>query len=40
VQRELERLGQAGPNAIRDAQTLNLPDTTQRSFLMFKLPRR
>jgi len=35
----LVRLGRAGKNAIRDARTLDVPDTEQRSFLMFKQAR-
>jgi hypothetical protein len=37
VQKELVRAAKPGANAIRDLTQLNLPDTTQRSFLMFKL---
>jgi hypothetical protein len=37
VQEELARAAAPGPNAIRDLTELKLPDTTQRSFLMFKL---
>jgi hypothetical protein len=32
----LSNLGRRGPNAIRDAQTIDLAGTTQRSFLMMK----
>jgi hypothetical protein len=39
VKDALLALGRAGHNAIRDARTLALRDTTQRSFLMFKQAR-
>jgi hypothetical protein len=39
VEPALLRLGRAGKNAIRDAKTLDIPGTVQRSFLMFKQPR-
>lgn len=39
VEQALVRLGHAGANAIRDAKTLDVPDTTQRSFLLFKRAR-
>ena len=38
VEPALARLGRAGKNAIRDARALDVPGTTQRSFLMFKQP--
>jgi hypothetical protein len=40
VEPALTRLGRAGKNAIRDAQKLDVPGTTQRSFLMFKQAQR
>jgi DNA-directed RNA polymerase specialized sigma24 family protein len=36
VERALLSLGKDGPNAIRDARTVDVPDTVQRSFLMMK----
>jgi hypothetical protein len=36
VERALLALGKQGPNAIRDARTVHLAGTVQRSFLMMK----
>jgi hypothetical protein len=39
VRAALAELGAAGPNAIRDAETVQLPDTVQASYLLLKQPR-
>jgi hypothetical protein len=39
VKTALADLGSRGPNAVRDAQTVDLAGTTQRSFLMMKEPK-
>jgi hypothetical protein len=39
VREALANLGRRGPNAIRDAQTVDVESTTQRSFLMMKEPK-
>jgi hypothetical protein len=39
VQRELLELGQRGSDAIRDTTSVDVPGTTQRSFLLFRVPR-
>jgi hypothetical protein len=39
VRTALAGLGSRGPNAVRDAQMVDLAGTTQRSFLMMKEPK-
>lgn len=39
VRSALEALARKGTNAVRNAPTIDLPGTTQRSFLFYKVPR-